>query len=75
MTGVTVGESDIPYTIVRSKRRRRTVEIRVDPERGVLVTVPQRTSAAEIAELVRKRARWIQRRSSEWPCVLGGRSS
>lgn len=62
---ITVEAAEIAYTVVRSKRRKRTIEIRVDPQRGVLVAVPRRTPAAEVAELVRRRAGWILRRASE----------
>ena len=61
-------ESDgkrIDYTIVRSARRKKTLEITIDPECGVLVRSPARTPREEIATLVRRRAGWILRRSAE----------
>src|SRR5438270_9104428 len=57
--------ADIPYTVVRSKRRRRTIEIRVDAERGVVLRAPMRTSVAELADLVQRRAGWIRERLQE----------
>lgn len=62
---VTVGTTEIPYAVLRSKRRKRTIEIRVDAVRGVLVAVPQRTPAADVADLVRRRAGWILRRVNQ----------
>ena len=49
----------IEYTVVRSARRKKTIEITLDPERGVLVRSPARTPSKDIRELVQKRARWI----------------
>ena len=55
----------IDYTIVRSARRKKTLEITLDPEIGVLVRSPARTSRKEIATLVHRRAGWILRKSAE----------
>ena len=55
----------IEYTVVRSARRKKTIEITLDPERGVLVRSPARTSRKDIAELVQKRAGWILSRATE----------
>lgn len=53
-----VGEATIEYTIRRSRRRRKTVEISVS--RGaVVVSAPMRTPNKEIQEIVRKRHGWI----------------
>ncbi|MXY46350.1 MAG: M48 family metallopeptidase [Chloroflexi bacterium] len=61
-------ESDgkrIDYTIVRSARRKKTLEITIDPEIGVLVRSPANASRKEIATLVHRRAGWILRRTAE----------
>ena len=55
----------IEYTIVRSTRRKKTVEITLDPERGVLVRSPASTPRKELSDLVRKRAAWILRHATE----------
>ena len=55
----------IEYTIVRSARRKKTIEITLDPERGVLVRSPARTTRRDIAELVQKRAGWILKHATE----------
>ena len=55
----------IEYTIVRSARRKKTIEITLDPERGVLVRSPARTTRKDIAELVQKRAGWILKHATE----------
>ncbi|MBI3977943.1 MAG: M48 family metallopeptidase [Chloroflexi bacterium] len=61
---VQVGGTIIEYTVVRSRRRRKTVEIRVDPDKGVVVAAPMRAPAAEIREIVAKRAAWIVQQTS-----------
>ena len=55
----------IEYTIVRSARRKKTIEIALDPQQGVIVRSPVRTPSAEIAGIVRERAPWILRRAPE----------
>ena len=55
----------IEYAVVRSARRKKTIEITLDPERGVLVRSPVRTAPKDIAELVQKRAGWILNHATE----------
>ena len=62
---VTFGGTIISYQVRRSTRRRRTLQITLDPEVGVVVSVPKRTPAKAIQEFVTRRAEWIVRRSSE----------
>ena len=57
----------IEYTVVRSARRKKTVEIALDPERGVLVRSPARTPSKQLADMVRQRAGWIVRKMSQAP--------
>ena len=54
------GEATIEYEVRWSRRRRKTVEIRVDGDR-VVVAAPARTPLEEIAAFVLKRATWILR--------------
>ena len=55
----------IEYTVIRSARRKKTVEITLDPQDGVIVRSPARTPLRELAELVHKRAAWILSRATE----------
>ena len=55
----------IEYTIIRSRRRKKTIEITLDPQDGVIVRSPSRTPLKDIAELVHKRAAWILSRATE----------
>lgn len=49
----------LAYEVHRSKQRRKTLSISIDPARGVRVLVPAQTSKATIDALVRERAPWI----------------
>lgn len=59
------GSTVIEYTLRRSRRRRKTVEIAVDPVDGVLVAAPAFATDAEVENIVRRRALWIVRRLAE----------
>lgn len=54
-----VGRSTIRYQVVRSPKRRRTLQITVDPSDGVIVAVPMRASWSDINSFVKQKARWI----------------
>lgn len=56
------GSAVIEYTLRRSTRRRKTVEIMVDPVDGVLVAAPASATDPYIDNIVRRRAPWILRR-------------
>jgi hypothetical protein len=62
---VTFGATTVPYVIVRSRRRRKTMSITLHPEYGVRVAVPVRTASWVVREFVEKRARWIVRTATE----------
>lgn len=67
---VTSGTATIPYTVVRSSRRRRTIEISVNTEAGVIVRAPERAAKTLLHELVERRIPWIlarQRALAERP--------
>ena len=55
----------IEYTVIRSARRKKTIEITLDPQQGVIVRSPARTPRKEIAALVQKRAGWILGRATQ----------
>ena len=55
----------IDYVVIRSRRRRRTLEISLHPLDGVRVAVPARTSRGRIEEFVASRAGWIRRRRAD----------
>lgn len=55
----------IEYTVVRSARRKKTIEIMLDAEHGVLVRSPMRTTRKDIAEIVQNRAGWILNHATE----------
>jgi predicted metal-dependent hydrolase len=53
--------TDIPYSIRRSPRARR-VRVTVEPDGGVVVTLPRRAAERRAAEAVRELRPWIERR-------------
>ncbi len=61
---IRVGGTTIRYAVVRSHRRRRTMEIVVDARDGVRVSVPQFTPRHEVASFVEQRAPWIARHAA-----------
>jgi predicted metal-dependent hydrolase len=61
---VRFGNSTITYTVNRSSRRKKTIEITLDGHAGVLVAAPEATPADDIAAIVSKRADWIVRKST-----------
>lgn len=52
------GDSEIPYRVRRSARRKKTIQISVDGD-GVLVAAPAAVPDAEIRAFVRRKADWI----------------
>jgi predicted metal-dependent hydrolase len=64
---VRVGDALIEYEVVRSRRRRRTIEISLDAQQRVRVAVPLRTRPDEVRDVVERRAGWIERRRLEAP--------
>jgi len=62
---VRFGATLIPFTTIRSRRRRKTIEITLDPVEGVLVSAPEGVPAQEVTNVVRRRAAWIVRKSTD----------
>ncbi len=66
-TGVfALPDETIPFTVTRSKRRRRGVALDIHPEKGILrIMAPQRMSLDSIQEILRRNAGWIGRRLAD----------
>lgn len=58
---VPFGDCRIAYTVTRSARRHKTVEITIAPAGEVDVAAPTRTSIEQIEAIVKRRAAWIVR--------------
>jgi len=58
---VAFGDSRIEYRVVRSARRRKTMEVTIDKPGRVIVAAPLDTPESRINEFVRRRAGWIIR--------------
>ncbi len=59
------GEQDIPYRVVRSKKRRRTVGLSIDSGATLRISVPFRASARDIQSILQSRATWIAKHVGE----------
>ena len=60
---VLFGDTVIEYDVGRSRRRKKTVQIRVDGN-GVHVAAPMRTTHSALRDIVLKQAAWILKRMS-----------
>ena len=58
-SAVAWGGRQLPYTIRRSARRKKTVAVTVDPAGSVLVVAPQRLASARLDTIVTRKAAWI----------------
>ena len=56
---ITVGGDEISYTLQRSTRRRRTIQLQADPESGFKLLVPHTMSERDIEEFLLQRSEWI----------------
>ncbi len=61
---IAFGSTVVRYTIVRSPRRKKTVEIEVDGKRHLRVAAPGSATAERIERLMHQRSRWIVTRLS-----------
>jgi predicted metal-dependent hydrolase len=55
----------VPYTVVRSARRKRTIQLRYDRDAGLVVLAPMRTPERDIRDLVDRRGQWVFDRARE----------
>lgn len=58
---VSWGNTQMPYTIRRSARRRKTVTVSVDSNGGVLLAAPTDFPTPELDAVVRRKAVWIEK--------------
>ena len=56
------GGRELPYTIRRSARRKKTVAVTVDPAGSVLVVAPERLATTRLDAIVVRKAAWIAQR-------------
>ena len=61
-SAVTWGGTELPYTIRRSPRRKKTVAVTVDPSGGILVVAPERVATKRLDAIVSRKAEWLTRR-------------
>ena len=56
---ININGEQITYTLQRSTRRRRTIQIQLDPDSGLKVLVPHTLTDGEIEDFLLKRYDWI----------------
>ena len=56
---IRINGEEIAYTLQRSTRRRRTIQMQLDPDTGFKVLVPHTLTDNEIEEFLLKRSDWI----------------
>jgi len=62
---ITIGSTIIAYTIVRSARRKKTMEVQVVGRRSVKVAAPVDAQRDRVEQLLRTRSRWLVARVSK----------
>ncbi len=68
---ISINGEDIQYTLQRSVRRRRTIQLQVDPELGFKLLVPHTMSDGDIDDFLIKRSEWMMKHRGD-PEDLGG---
>ena len=58
---ITINGEEIPYTLQRSTRRRRTIQLQADPDSGFKLLVPHTMPEREIEEFLLKHSEWIHK--------------
>ena len=60
-----IGDADVPYALIRTKQRRRTIAFAIEGREGLVVRAPMKASFKSIEEVAQKFSRWITRRLAE----------
>jgi predicted metal-dependent hydrolase len=60
-----IGRIEIPYSVTRSARRKRTIALIVEPGSNLTILAPMTTELPRIEALARRRAAWIVRKLAE----------
>ncbi len=62
---LTIGNTKLPYVLHRSKKRKRTVALSVEPELSLRIIAPLGIKTADVEKIVRRRASWIIRKLAD----------
>lgn len=60
-----IGNTEIPFTVARSSKRKKTIALTIDADSGVTILAPDNTDFPTIERLARKRSGWIIRKLSD----------
>lgn len=63
---IMVGGEEVPFRVVRSTGRQRTIALQVQPDGAIVVRAPARTPVARINEVLQRKTAWlsVRRRSA-----------
>jgi predicted metal-dependent hydrolase len=62
---ITIGTSKLLYVLKRSKKRKRTIALSIEPDLSVQVVAPLDTSFEAIEKIIRKRSAWLFRKIAD----------
>lgn len=54
-----IGNTEIPYSVVRSSRRKKTITLTLEADTGIVIFAPTDVDFSTIEKLARKRSDWI----------------
>ncbi|MDE1901967.1 MAG: M48 family metallopeptidase [Alphaproteobacteria bacterium] len=56
---ITVGDTRIAFSVTRSRRRKRTLALKMERDSSVVVFAPMRVSLGAIADFLKRQTRWL----------------
>ena len=62
---VLLGGVAVPYVVMRSRKRTRTIALRIEPEQTLRILAPLRTKRAVIEAMLTRRGVWIRERMAD----------
>ncbi|MDP9127735.1 MAG: M48 family metallopeptidase [Pseudomonadota bacterium] len=62
---IELGDRDVPFTVIRNARRKRTIAFTIDDNMGLRILAPSRARLSVIKTMLRKRSRWIEHKIAE----------
>ncbi len=67
---INLRNQSIAFILRRSRRRRRSVGMRMDPQKGLIVTVPYRFTLLDVDQVLEKNAEWVLKKMAEVVAVI-----
>ena len=54
-----LNEASVPFVVIRSAKRRRTIALKIDAKQGLIMLAPLRTAFKELKDMALNNAKWI----------------